>query len=156
MHNKYASRVSPDTELVLCDAPCKGWLLAKKISRNPAALSAHTAEKKNKLLSFLNRHPPLLLPVHAAMHEIITLQLGQLANYVGTHFWNVQVSRSPNHLTAETEAEAEKLTPVNRRSLTSRTTTTTTPPSSITMCISARASVLMARIPSPLERCSTT
>ena len=31
------------------------------------------------------------------MYEIITLQLGQLANYVGTHFWNAQVSRSPNH-----------------------------------------------------------
>jgi hypothetical protein len=24
------------------------------------------------------------------MHEIVTLQLGQAANYVGTHFWNAQ------------------------------------------------------------------
>jgi len=26
------------------------------------------------------------------MHEIITLQLGSQANYVGTHFWNTQES----------------------------------------------------------------
>ena len=26
------------------------------------------------------------------MHEIITLQLGQRANYVATHFWNTQES----------------------------------------------------------------
>lgn len=26
------------------------------------------------------------------MHEVITLQFGQKANYVGTHFWNAQVS----------------------------------------------------------------
>lgn len=25
------------------------------------------------------------------MHEIITLQLGQKANYLATHFWNTQV-----------------------------------------------------------------
>lgn len=25
------------------------------------------------------------------MHEIITLQLGHQANYLGTHFWNTQV-----------------------------------------------------------------
>ncbi|PWI64086.1 hypothetical protein PCL_12682 [Purpureocillium lilacinum] len=28
----------------------------------------------------------------AAMHEIITLQLGNLSNYTATHFWNAQVS----------------------------------------------------------------
>ena len=27
------------------------------------------------------------------MHEIITLQLGQRANYVATHFWNAQVRK---------------------------------------------------------------
>lgn len=26
------------------------------------------------------------------MHEIVTLQLGQRANYLATHFWNLQVS----------------------------------------------------------------
>ncbi len=26
------------------------------------------------------------------MHEIITLQFGQQANYLATHFWNIQVS----------------------------------------------------------------
>lgn len=26
------------------------------------------------------------------MHEIITIQLGQQSNYLGTHFWNAQVS----------------------------------------------------------------
>lgn len=26
------------------------------------------------------------------MHEVITLQFGQQANHVGTHFWNAQVS----------------------------------------------------------------
>lgn len=26
------------------------------------------------------------------MHEVVTLQFGQQANYVGTHFWNAQVS----------------------------------------------------------------
>lgn len=30
--------------------------------------------------------------IEAQMHEIITLQLGQRANYLGTHFWNIQVS----------------------------------------------------------------
>lgn len=25
------------------------------------------------------------------MHEIVTLQLGQRANYLATHFWNLQV-----------------------------------------------------------------
>ena len=25
------------------------------------------------------------------MHEIITVQLGQQANYLATHFWNTQV-----------------------------------------------------------------
>lgn len=25
------------------------------------------------------------------MHEIVTLQFGQQANYVGTHYWNTQV-----------------------------------------------------------------
>lgn len=25
------------------------------------------------------------------MHEIVTLQLGQRANYLATHFWNIQV-----------------------------------------------------------------
>lgn len=25
------------------------------------------------------------------MHEVVTLQFGQQANYVGTHFWNTQV-----------------------------------------------------------------
>ena len=28
------------------------------------------------------------------MHEFITLQLGQRANYLLTHFWNIQVSIS--------------------------------------------------------------
>lgn len=26
------------------------------------------------------------------MHEIVTLQFGSRANYLGTHFWNTQVS----------------------------------------------------------------
>jgi Misato Segment II tubulin-like domain len=26
------------------------------------------------------------------MHEILTLQLGNLANHVATHFWNAQVA----------------------------------------------------------------
>jgi len=26
------------------------------------------------------------------MHEVVTIQLGQQANYVGTHFWNAQES----------------------------------------------------------------
>jgi hypothetical protein len=26
------------------------------------------------------------------MHEIVTLQFGQQSNYLGTHFWNTQVS----------------------------------------------------------------
>lgn len=25
------------------------------------------------------------------MHEIVTLQMGQRANYLATHFWNLQV-----------------------------------------------------------------
>jgi hypothetical protein len=25
------------------------------------------------------------------MHEVVTLQLGQRANYLATHFWNLQV-----------------------------------------------------------------
>jgi hypothetical protein len=25
------------------------------------------------------------------MHEVLTIQLGQVANFVGTHFWNAQV-----------------------------------------------------------------
>jgi hypothetical protein len=28
------------------------------------------------------------------MHEIVTLQLGQRANYLATHFWNLQVLSS--------------------------------------------------------------
>lgn len=35
------------------------------------------------------------------MHEILTLQIGEAANYLGTHFWNVQESYftydTPNH-----------------------------------------------------------
>lgn len=27
------------------------------------------------------------------MHEIVTLQFGSRANYLGTHFWNAQVSK---------------------------------------------------------------
>jgi len=27
------------------------------------------------------------------MHEIVTLQFGQRANYVATHFWNLQVGQ---------------------------------------------------------------
>lgn len=27
----------------------------------------------------------------STMHEIVTLQLGQRANYLATHFWNLQV-----------------------------------------------------------------
>jgi len=30
------------------------------------------------------------------MHEIISLQLGQRANYLATHFWNTQVRDSPS------------------------------------------------------------
>jgi len=30
------------------------------------------------------------------MHEIISLQLGQRANYLATHFWNTQVRNSPS------------------------------------------------------------
>lgn len=26
------------------------------------------------------------------MHEIVTIQIGQQANFLGTHFWNAQVS----------------------------------------------------------------
>ena len=26
-------------------------------------------------------------------HEVITLQLGNYANYVGAHFWNIQASK---------------------------------------------------------------
>lgn len=26
------------------------------------------------------------------MHEVVTLQFGQRANYLATHFWNLQVS----------------------------------------------------------------
>lgn len=29
------------------------------------------------------------------MHEIVTLQLGQRANYLATHFWNLQVKFLP-------------------------------------------------------------
>ena len=29
------------------------------------------------------------------MHEIVTLQLGQRANYLATHFWNLQVDPRP-------------------------------------------------------------
>lgn len=29
------------------------------------------------------------------MHEIVTLQLGQRANYLATHFWNLQVLYKP-------------------------------------------------------------
>ena len=25
------------------------------------------------------------------MHEVVTIQLGQQANYIGSHYWNVQV-----------------------------------------------------------------
>lgn len=25
------------------------------------------------------------------MHEVVTLQFGQQANYLGTHYWNTQV-----------------------------------------------------------------
>lgn len=28
---------------------------------------------------------------HLIMHEIVTLQMGQRANYLATHFWNLQV-----------------------------------------------------------------
>lgn len=28
------------------------------------------------------------------MHEIVTVQIGQQANFLGTHFWNTQVSRA--------------------------------------------------------------
>jgi hypothetical protein len=31
------------------------------------------------------------------MHEIITLQLGQRANYLATHFWNTQVGKPSSH-----------------------------------------------------------
>lgn len=37
------------------------------------------------------RNPPTFPAATASMHEIITLQLGQQANYLGTHFWNAQV-----------------------------------------------------------------
>ena len=29
----------------------------------------------------------------ALMHEIVTLQIGSQANYLGTHFWNAQVCK---------------------------------------------------------------
>lgn len=32
------------------------------------------------------------------MHEIVTLQLGQRANYLATHFWNLQVDSPPSSL----------------------------------------------------------
>lgn len=31
------------------------------------------------------------------MHEIITVQIGQQANFLGTHFWNAQVRAFPIH-----------------------------------------------------------
>jgi hypothetical protein len=51
----------------------------------------------------LQSKPPLLLACHCAanlfhhevtgvMHEIVTLQFGSQSNYLGTHFWNTQVS----------------------------------------------------------------
>jgi hypothetical protein len=30
------------------------------------------------------------------MHEIVTLQFGEQSNYLGTHFWNTQVSALPS------------------------------------------------------------
>ena len=29
------------------------------------------------------------------MHEIVTIQLGDFANHVGSHFWNLQVGDPP-------------------------------------------------------------
>jgi len=47
------------------------------------------------------------------MHEIVTVQVGQQANFLGTHFWNTQVSYAGN-------AMAGNLSPLTRkaRSLT--------------------------------------
>ena len=42
------------------------------------------------------------------MHEIVTLQFGQQANYLGTHFWNTQVG----------EIEDYKLYPMAKHLLT--------------------------------------
>jgi hypothetical protein len=50
------------------------------------------------------RNVPRSPPAHASRrsrrrqvmpHEVVTLQLGTYANYVGAHFWNIQVGSSP-------------------------------------------------------------
>jgi hypothetical protein len=37
------------------------------------------------------RLPTYIPHIYILMHEVITLQFGQQANYVGTHYWNTQV-----------------------------------------------------------------
>ena len=39
----------------------------------------------------ITKNPPYL-PQSQKMHEILTLQLGQRANYLSTHYWNTQES----------------------------------------------------------------
>lgn len=39
------------------------------------------------------------------MHEIITLQLGERANYLATHFWNLQVRTPVRRLSSEARAD---------------------------------------------------
>lgn len=55
------------------------------------------------------------------MREIITLQLGQRANYLATHFWNLQVYRlfflSPTHFSRGTNMRARNhISPTMKKS----------------------------------------
>lgn len=51
-------------------------------------IHAHIA---NRICLFHNLTAVLKIQVAVIMREIITLQFGTKGNYVGTHFWNIQV-----------------------------------------------------------------
>lgn len=46
----------------------------------------------------------------AKMHEVVTLQFGQQANYLGTHYWNTQVGESLHEPSPLTPVETTKAT----------------------------------------------
>jgi hypothetical protein len=63
------------------------------IVRHRVSDHAGARYSKEPTIDAFLQHVPCLIDLLRAMHEIITLQLGQRSNYLATHFWNTQVRK---------------------------------------------------------------
>lgn len=72
------------------EACCSAWP-AETRRRDPAETPARTRHGGRRTRRGRRRRGQQGLAA-AAMREIVTLQLGQLGNYLATHFWNAQES----------------------------------------------------------------